>query len=67
MKCCLRFEQEVYEEFLEQLPPLGSRILTSKGQGRVLSQEVLARKVLAEFEDGRRVVVAQSEILTRLG
>ncbi len=67
LKCCLRFEQEVYEEFLEQLPPLGSRILTSKGQGRVLSQEVLARKVLAEFEDGRRVVVALDEILTRLG
>jgi cell fate regulator YaaT (PSP1 superfamily) len=66
LKCCLRFEQEVYEEFLDQLPPLGSRILTSKGQGRVLSQEVLARKVLAEFEDGRRVVVAMSEILTRL-
>jgi cell fate regulator YaaT (PSP1 superfamily) len=67
LKCCLRFEQEVYEEFLEQLPPPGSRILTSKGQGRVLSQEVLARKVLAEFEDGRRVVVALNEILTRLG
>jgi cell fate regulator YaaT (PSP1 superfamily) len=67
LKCCLRFEQEVYEEFLDQLPPPGSRILTSKGQGRVLSQEVLARKVLAEFEDGRRVVVALNEILTRLG
>ena len=53
--------------FLDELPPLGSRILTSKGQGKVLAQEVLARKVLAEFEDGRRVVVALNEILTRLG
>jgi cell fate regulator YaaT (PSP1 superfamily) len=67
LKCCLRFEQDVYEEFLDELPPLGSRILTSKGQGKVLAQEVLARKVLAEFEDGRRVVVALNEILTRLG
>jgi cell fate regulator YaaT (PSP1 superfamily) len=67
LKCCLRFEQDVYEEFLEQLPPVGSRILTSKGQGRVLAHEVLARKVLTEFEDGRRVVVALHEILTRLG
>jgi cell fate regulator YaaT (PSP1 superfamily) len=67
LKCCLRFEQDVYEEFVEQLPSVGSRILTSKGQGRVLAQEVLARKVLAEFEDGRRVVVALNEILTRLG
>jgi cell fate regulator YaaT (PSP1 superfamily) len=67
LKCCLRFEQDVYEEFLDQLPPLGSRILTQKGQGKVLAQEVLARKVLAEFEDGRRVVVSLNEILTRLG
>lgn len=67
LKCCLRFEQDVYEEFQKQLPAVGSRILTRKGQGRVLSQEILARKVLAEFEDGRRIIVAADEILTRLG
>jgi len=67
LKCCLRFEQEVYEEFQQQLPAVGARILTRKGQGRVLSQEILARKLLVEFEDGRRVIVAAEEILTRLG
>jgi cell fate regulator YaaT (PSP1 superfamily) len=67
LKCCLRFEQDVYEEFQSELPPVGSRVLTPKGQGRVLAQEVLARKVLVEFEDGRRVPVPSSEILTRLG
>jgi cell fate regulator YaaT (PSP1 superfamily) len=67
LKCCLRFEQDVYEEFQQELPQPGSRILTAKGQGRVLAQEILARKVLVEFEDGRRVVVVADEILTRLG
>ena len=66
LKCCLRFEQDVYEEFQKELPPVGARILTAKGQGRVLAQEILARKVLVEFEDGRRIVVAAEEILTRL-
>jgi cell fate regulator YaaT (PSP1 superfamily) len=66
LKCCLRFEQDVYEEFQKELPPPGSRILTAKGQGRVLAQEILARKLLVEFEDGRRIVVAIEEILTRL-
>jgi cell fate regulator YaaT (PSP1 superfamily) len=66
LKCCLRFEQDVYEEFQKELPQAGSRILTAKGQGRVLAQEILARKVLVEFEDGRRIVVAAEEILTRL-
>jgi cell fate regulator YaaT (PSP1 superfamily) len=66
LKCCLRFEQDVYEEFQKELPSPGARILTAKGQGRVLAQEILARKVLVEFEDGRRIVVPADEILTRL-
>ncbi len=67
LKCCLRFEQDVYEEFQASLPPVGSRVLTQKGQGRVLAQEVLARRLLVEFEDGRRLPVAVGEVLTRLG
>jgi cell fate regulator YaaT (PSP1 superfamily) len=66
LKCCLRFEQDVYEEFQRELPPVGSRVVTSKGQGRVLAQEILARRVLIEFEDGRRLPVTHDEILTRL-
>lgn len=67
LKCCLRFEQDVYEEFQAELPQPGARILTGKGKGRVLAQEILARKVLVEFEDGRRIMVAADEILTRMG
>jgi cell fate regulator YaaT (PSP1 superfamily) len=67
LKCCLRFEQDVYEEFQKQLPPVGSRVVTQKGQGRVLAQEILARKLLVEFEDGRRLLVPQADVLTRIG
>jgi cell fate regulator YaaT (PSP1 superfamily) len=66
LKCCLRFEQDVYEEFQQQLPPVGTRVLTRKGQGKVLAQEVLARRLLVEFEDGRRLPVAAEDVLTRL-
>jgi cell fate regulator YaaT (PSP1 superfamily) len=66
LKCCLRFEQDVYEEFQRHLPPVGSRVVTRKGQGRVLAQEILARRLLVEFEDGRRLPVAMDEVLTRL-
>lgn len=66
LKCCLRFEQDVYEEFQQQLPPVGSRVVTSKGQGRVLAHEILARRLLIEFEDGRRLPVALAEVLTKL-
>jgi cell fate regulator YaaT (PSP1 superfamily) len=66
LKCCLRFEQDVYEEHLEQLPNVGTRVVTKIGQGRVLAQEVLAKRLLIEFEDGRRIPVALDEVLTRL-
>ncbi len=66
LKCCLRFEQDVYDEFQQELPNVGSRVLTGKGQGRVIAQEILARRILVEFEDGRRLPVAVAEILTRL-
>ena len=66
LKCCLRFEQDVYEEFQATLPVVGSRVVTSKGQGRVLAHEVLARRLLIEFEDGRRLPVTLDEVLSRL-
>jgi cell fate regulator YaaT (PSP1 superfamily) len=66
LKCCLRFEQDVYEEFQEQLPAVGTRVITNKGQGRVLAQEILARRLLIEFEDGRRLPVAVTDILTKI-
>jgi cell fate regulator YaaT (PSP1 superfamily) len=66
LKCCLRFEQDVYEDLQKDLPPVGCRVVTNRGQGRVLAQEILARRLLIEFEDGRRLPVPVADILTRL-
>ena len=38
--------------------------MTAKGQGRVLAQEILARKLLVEFEDQRRIIVEHDDILS---
>lgn len=67
LKCCLRFEQDVYEEFQKELPPIGTRVVTAKGQARVLAQEILARRVLVEYEDGRRLAIPAQDILSRIG
>ena len=67
LKCCLRFEQDVYDEFQAQLPPQGARVVTGKGPARVLGQEILARKLMIEFEDGRRVVIGLEEVLSVIG
>ncbi len=66
LKCCLRYEQDVYEAFERELPPLGTRVVTLGGPGRVLAHETLAKRVLVEFEDGPRLPVKLDEILSQV-
>ncbi len=66
LKCCLRYEYDVYQELQRELPPIGSEILTNKGRARVLAQEILAGQVLIETEDMRRVVIDAADVLTVL-
>jgi cell fate regulator YaaT (PSP1 superfamily) len=63
LKCCLRYEFDTYQSLERELPAVGSKVVTHRGQGRVLALEVLAQKVVVEFEDRRRVVVGPEEIL----
>lgn len=67
LKCCLRYEQDVYDEHLKGMPEVGMRVLTREGQGLVLYQEPLARRLLVEFEDGRRLPIPANEIISQLG
>ena len=66
LKCCLRYEQDVYDEHQKLLPAIGARVVTAEGPGKVLAQELLAKRVLVEFEDGRRRPVPLADVLTNL-
>jgi hypothetical protein len=45
------------------MPDVGTLITTEKGKGRVLAQEILSRRLLVEFEDGRRISIMHSEVI----
>lgn len=62
LKCCLRYEYDTYVEHQKELPKQGKWIETENGVGKVLSQEILARKLLVAFEDGRRVIVDAADV-----
>ncbi|MFO0938498.1 MAG: regulatory iron-sulfur-containing complex subunit RicT [Gemmataceae bacterium] len=66
LKCCLRYEQDVYDDHQKLLPEIGSRVVTAEGPGKVLAQELLAKRILVEFEDGRRRPVPLADILTKV-
>ena len=64
LKCCLRYEYDIYEEHRRSMPRIGVDIITANGRGRVLNQELLTRQLLVQMEDGRRVLVHADEVLS---
>ena len=54
--CCLKHEQEVYEEKLSRLPSVGSIVNTPEGKGTVEDVEVLREIIKVKIEkDGNFV------------
>lgn len=64
LKCCLRYEFDTYEEYRKELPPVGAMVVTKTGQGKVVNQEILSRRVLVQFEDNRHILVDLPDIVT---
>jgi len=64
LKCCLRYEYDTYTEYRRELPRVGATVVTKDGQGRVIGQEILARKVVISYDDERRAIVDGKDILT---
>jgi cell fate regulator YaaT (PSP1 superfamily) len=62
LKCCLRFEYEMYEKMQKELPPLGSRVRIREGPARVVGHEILAGQLLVETDDRRRRLVPSAEV-----
>lgn len=66
LMCCLRFEDETYAALKQNLPRKGTRVVTLKGTGEVLSHDVLSQTVKIEVSPGREVVVSVDEIVKEL-
>ncbi|MEM9560464.1 MAG: regulatory iron-sulfur-containing complex subunit RicT [Planctomycetota bacterium] len=63
LMCCLRYEDETYEELRKRLPRRGSRVGTPEGSGEVVDSQLLTQLVLVRLEgDGREVAVPVEEL-----
>jgi hypothetical protein len=60
----LRYEYDTYVEYQRDLPRVGATVITREGQGKVIGQEILSRKVMVLYEGGRRMLTDHSEIVT---
>ena len=52
LMCCLKYEQEAYEDKLSRLPKVGAIVKTEDGEGVVDNVEVLKEQLKVKFKDG---------------
>ncbi len=62
LMCCLRYEDETYEELRKRLPHRKSRVGTPHGDGMVLSSQILTQLVLVRLDTGENAAVAVEDL-----
>jgi cell fate regulator YaaT (PSP1 superfamily) len=63
LMCCLRYEDQTYEELRKKLPKRNTRVATAdKGDGWVIDGQILTQLVLVQFDDGKREAVPMEKI-----
>ena len=72
LMCCLKYEEEVYEEKLNRLPKLGAIVKTEDGEGTVDSIETLKEIVRVKFKDSedtfyKKYPVGELKIIKNVG
>lgn len=60
--CCLAYEFLTYENLGRDLPKLGKKIHTPKGEGRVKFVDIFKGKIQVEYEDGSEEIVDVAQL-----
>ncbi|MCL4741541.1 MAG: hypothetical protein KJZ54_04985 [Phycisphaerales bacterium] len=64
LMCCLRYEDETYEDLKKRLPHRKSRVGTPEGDGIVIDSQILTQLVLVRLDaDGRDIAVPVEELV----
>ncbi len=62
LMCCLRYEYDLYREFIEKAPERGVKVKTSYGYGGVCGYEPLRKSIIVEFDNENRKSIPLSEV-----
>lgn len=53
LKCCYRFEHELYEEFLKNYPPYGSKVTVGEKQGVIEKIDIFQQTITIRYDDNQ--------------
>ncbi|MGE0401782.1 MAG: stage 0 sporulation family protein, partial [Kofleriaceae bacterium] len=62
LKCCLVYEQAGYAELRKGLPKLGKRVVSARGEGRVVEVDVLRQRVRVSYGMGDSEVLPATDV-----
>lgn len=62
LMCCLRFENDVYQELKDQFPKNGEKVHTSLGEGTVVDKDYLQETVKVEIDDNQYINVELDDV-----
>src|SRR6185369_673479 len=63
LMCCLRYEDETYEELRKKLPKRNTRVETEKGDAWVVDGQILTQLVLVQYDDFKREAIPMEKIV----
>ncbi|MCA9277623.1 MAG: hypothetical protein H6815_02405 [Phycisphaeraceae bacterium] len=67
LMCCLRYEDQTYDELRKRLPNRKKRVGTPDGDGIVISSQILTQLVLVELDASRERIAVPVENITEPG
>ena len=67
LMCCLTYEHEFYERMKKNLPKIGKKVNTKRGEGKVVRQNILNETLTVSLEDGEEVEISISELIQDTG
>ena len=62
LRCCLLYEYEEYVEARKHLPKRNKRVVTPRGEGKVIDVLPLKEAVIVQFDDERKIEFSRDEI-----
>lgn len=63
LMCCLNFEREYYDRIKRNLPKLGKKIMTKRGEGKVIRQNILKESLTVALDSGEEIEIKNQDFV----
>lgn len=63
LMCCLTYEHDYYEKAKKNLPKIGKKVATSRGEGKVIRQNLLKETLAIMMDSGEEIEVSYRDII----